>query len=365
MAGLILIIPVLAFDIWLMATTGRSQIRLWLDREELPRLLAALGIGLALAVWMAFFMQFGSGPNVRALGFPIPLVFYHLQDKTWHPDGIAVGPALRRSGHGFHYGPGRAVHSLQDRGIPQEGENGNEMTAKTIMLVAGDPSADANAADLVKSLAAVLPGAQFIGAGGPKMAEAGAQLLFNLTEHSAIGPTDAVKNLGSFWRRRQALLKLAVDRRPGAIILVDGYSFNEPLARAVKKFAGSPAAAGWKPKIIRYTSPQVWASRPGRAAEMTRNIDLLLCFFPFEKDWYAKRGIAMRVEFVGHPMLDRYAAFPRQTGPDPEPPVIVLLPGSRKDELRRHLPVMLEAARLIAEAKAAQFKLVDRQREDG
>lgn len=83
MAGLILIIPVLAFDIWLMATTGRSQIRLWLDREELPRLLAALGIGLALAVWMAFFMQFGSGPNVRALGFPIPLVFYHLQDKTW------------------------------------------------------------------------------------------------------------------------------------------------------------------------------------------------------------------------------------------------------------------------------------------
>jgi lipid-A-disaccharide synthase len=228
------------------------------------------------------------------------------------------------------------------------------MTPKTIMIVAGDPSGDANAADLVRALAQSVPNAQFIGAGGPKMAAAGVVLSFNLTDDAVIGPTDAIKKFGSYWKRCRHLADLARQRRPELVILVDFYTFNQRLARAIKSFAR--AGAGWSPKIVQYTSPQVWASRPGRAEAMARNIDLLLCLFPFEKDWYARRGTPLRVEFVGHPMFDRHAvAVDRQ---EEEIPTVVLLPGSRTAELKRHLPVMLAAARELEAARPVRFKLV-------
>jgi lipid-A-disaccharide synthase len=236
------------------------------------------------------------------------------------------------------------------------------MTPKTIMIVAVDPSGDANAADLVRALAQAAPDAQFIGGGGPRMAEAGVRLSFNLTEHAAIGPVDAVKNLGSFLSRRRHLANLAVEHRPEVIILVDSYSFNQPLARAIRSSARAHAGSGWAPRIVQYTSPQIWGSRPGRAEKLARNIDLLLCLYPFEKDWYARRGTPLRVEFVGHPMFDRYAAAPAaaaNASRQPEEcPIVVLLPGSRTDELKRHLPVMLAAAREMSAARSVRFKLV-------
>ena len=231
------------------------------------------------------------------------------------------------------------------------------MTPPIVMVVAGDPSGDANAADLVRNLAEALPGAQFIGAGGPKMAEAGVQLSFNLIDDSAIGPTDAAKNLGSFWEKRRRLYELALERRPALIILVDAYTFNQPLARAVKNFVRA-SAPDWQPKVVRYTSPQVWASRPGRAEKMAKDIDLLLCFFPFEKEWYERRGTGMRVECVGHPMFDRLGPPAGADRVETEPPTIMLLPGSRADEVRRHLPIMLAAARAISSARPARFKVV-------
>jgi lipid-A-disaccharide synthase len=230
------------------------------------------------------------------------------------------------------------------------------MTPRTIMIVAGDPSGDVNAAGLVKALAAVFPGAAFIGAGGPAMAEAGVQLSFNLTADASIGPVDIIKKLGLFRERCRQLAALAAARRPELVVLVDFYTFNHRLARQIRESAGR--VTGWTPKLVQYTSPQVWASRPGRAEILARDIDLLLCFFPFEKDWYARRGTKMRVEFVGHPMFDRYAA-PQKNPPNPaDVPTIVLLPGSRTGELKRHLPVMLEAARQIESARPARFKLV-------
>src|SRR5271166_1422939 len=85
MAGLIFILPILAFDIWLCGTTGRRQIKIWQDQREWRKIAAAIAIGLALAVWFTFFIQYGFGPNIRAKGFPIPLVFFHLADKAWIP----------------------------------------------------------------------------------------------------------------------------------------------------------------------------------------------------------------------------------------------------------------------------------------
>jgi hypothetical protein len=86
MGGLIFIIPILAFDIWLFATTGRRQVRRWLELKQSPRLLAAFAAGLVLAVWLTFIAQYGSGLVLRK-GFPIPLLFFRTEDKTWaHTD---------------------------------------------------------------------------------------------------------------------------------------------------------------------------------------------------------------------------------------------------------------------------------------
>jgi lipid-A-disaccharide synthase len=225
------------------------------------------------------------------------------------------------------------------------------MKPSTIMVVAGDPSGDAIAANLVRALAAALPSSRFIGAGGPKMAAAGVANSFDLTAEAVIGLSDPLKKLPRFFRYKRRLTQLAAEQKPEVIVLVDFEFFNRMLARAIRK-QESPE---WRPKIVKYVSPQVWASRPGRAAELARDFDLLLCLFPFEKDWYAQRFPDFRVEFVGHPMFDIYAPPLRKSS---QVPVVLLLPGSRRAELKRHLPVIFEAAYLIAARKKVRFKLV-------
>ena len=248
-----------------------------------------------------------------------------------------------------------------------------------IMLVAGDPSGDANAADLVRALAVAVPAAQFqitndpqplttplapsfFGAGGPKMAAAGVEMEGDLTADSGIGLGFILK-LPQLRRRMEEMIRLAVERQPEAIILVDYAGFNLRLARAIRQYVRARAGSffNWRPKFVGFTSPQVWASRPGRAATMARNYDLVVSLFPFEKKWFASRVPELPVEFVGNPVFDRYPAVSTAAVPgeiDSRRPVILLLPGSRRDELQRHLPVMVEAARLIAARQLAQFKMV-------
>jgi lipid-A-disaccharide synthase len=134
---------------------------------------------------------------------------------------------------------------------------------------------------------------------------------------------------------------------------VDFSGFNRRFVRKLRwELEVCRATHGnWRPKIVQYVSPQVWASRPGRANAMARDFDLVLAIFPFEKAWYARRVPEMRVEFVGNPAVDRYqeaqsSKLKAQTGP----PSVLLLPGSRVGELRRHLPVMLEALKIIRDA---------------
>jgi lipid-A-disaccharide synthase len=223
------------------------------------------------------------------------------------------------------------------------------MRPKTVMVVAGDPSGDTLAADLVRALAGALGSTRFIGAGGPKMAEAGVQSSFDLTADAVIGLSDVIKKLPLFRRRLGELTRLAAQEKPELIILVDFSGFNRRLAHAIR------GVCGRAPKIVQYVSPQVWASRPGRADKMVRDFDLLLCLFPFEKEWYARRVPQFRVEWVGHPMFDRLKPGGGEEGPIP---TVVLLPGSRRGELKRHLPVVLEAAELIAAKQNARFKLI-------
>ena len=178
------------------------------------------------------------------------------------------------------------------------------------------------------------------------MAGAGVDLDFDMTQHSVVGISEVLRNYFKFRRLFNQLYRLALDREPDAIICVDFSDFNRRFARALKKYVRSRRDwfHDWAPKIIRYVSPQVWASREGRAYQMARDHDLLLSIIPFEKAWYAKRVPRLRVEFVGHPLLDRYASAQSRmrNARTSSSPSILLLPGSRPDELKRHLPVMLE-----------------------
>ena len=244
------------------------------------------------------------------------------------------------------------------------------LNPKLFMLIAGEASGDLLAAELVVALRSQLPDAKFIGAGGPKMVAAGVHLAFDLTQHSVIGVSDVLKKYFEFRRLFNQLLALAIQRQPDAIIGVDYGGFNLRFGHAVKQYArkNRSASTPWDPKIIQFVSPQVWASRPGRANRLAADYDLLLSIFPFEKDWYARRVPKLRVEFVGHPMIGRFVSEGRVTrAPDTEklgtrgarPSEILLLPGSRKSELQRHLPPMLGALELIREKlPAAKAKMV-------
>jgi lipid-A-disaccharide synthase len=241
---------------------------------------------------------------------------------------------------------------------------------KTFMLIAGEASGDLLAAELVAALRGQLPDAQFFGAGGAKMSATGVDLAFDLTQHSVIGITDVLKNILKFRRLFHQLLALAIERQPDVVIGVDYGGFNLRFGHAVKAYVRDNPFSKWDPKIVQFVSPQVWASRPGRADKLARDYDLLLSIFPFEKDWYAQRVPKLRVEFVGHPMIGRFAVGTRSTASLISPnkrigdgvesvPTVLLLPGSRKSELQRHLPVMLAAVKMIQEKlPAAKAKMV-------
>jgi lipid-A-disaccharide synthase len=161
-----------------------------------------------------------------------------------------------------------------------------------------------------------------------------------------------LKGYLKFRRLFHLLFHLALERQPDAIICVDFAGFNRRFAHAVKGYVRSRRNwfHDWAPKLIQYVSPQVWASREGRVYQMERDYDLLLSIFPFEKEWYAKRAPRLRVEFVGHPIAERYAKAQGAKGKAegaPTAPTLLLLPGSRASELTRHLPVMIGALGLV------------------
>lgn len=215
-----------------------------------------------------------------------------------------------------------------------------------LMIVAGEASGDAHAAALVQALRAAEPEAQldFFGATGPLLRAAGVESIVRSDDLAILGLLEIGGALPKFWRAYNLLKQAAIKNKPDAVILVDWPDFNLKLARVLHRRGL---------KVIYYISPQLWAWRSYRARSIQRNVDLLLSILPFEQEWYAERGID-QVEFVGHPLAgevhartDR-AEFCRQTKLDPKLPIISMLPGSRRKEVERILPPMLEAAALIS-----------------
>ncbi len=261
------------------------------------------------------------------------------------------------------------------------------MTGKRFLLIAGETSGDLLAAELVaairrvESSRAVPFPAEFFGAGGPQMQAAGVDVVVDMTRHSVIGLWEAVRKLGDFKRLFDSLLRLACERQPDVILCVDFSGFNRRFAHAVRGHVRAHRGSfrNWDPRIVQYVSPQVWASRPGRANALARDVDLLLCLLPFEKAWYAARVPKLRVEFVGHPIVERHlnaergmrnaeygtgnAEYGTRNGECgsvvPKAPLVLLLPGSRRGELSHHLPAMVGAVQRILETQpGVRFRMV-------
>ena len=222
-----------------------------------------------------------------------------------------------------------------------------------IMLSAGEASGDLHGAVLCRALRELEPGVRLVGMGGAHMAAAGMEVIVDPTGQAAVGTSEALGRIPALYRAYRALVKRLRLERPGALVLIDFPEFNLRLARRARR-AGVP--------VVYFIPPQLWAWRRGRVRQMARRVSRVLAVFPFEPALYEQARVP--VEFVGHPLLDvlpldltRDEAR-RRLGADPGHSLIGLLPGSRREEVERLLPPMLEAAgRLAADDGRRRFVL--------
>ena len=226
-----------------------------------------------------------------------------------------------------------------------------------LLIVAGEASGDAHAAALVHALRQAAPANElaFFGSTGKQMRDAGVASTVKADELAIMGVWEVGRALPKFWRAFTELKGAAEQQRPDAAILVDWPEFNLRLARSLHR-RGIP--------VIYYISPQLWAWRSYRIRNIQRDVDLILSILPFEKDWYAARGVT-KVEYVGHPLTGEVRAqydraeFCRRNNLDAARPLIALLPGSRHKEILRILPPLLEGAAVMQEKRPdVQFVVV-------
>jgi lipid-A-disaccharide synthase len=209
-------------------------------------------------------------------------------------------------------------------------------SAPTIWIIAGETSGDGYGARLGRELRGLCPEVVLKGMGGPAMRDAGIEILVDSTELGVMGFTEVFHLLPLFVRLFRGLVRRAAAERPDTVVLIDYPGFNLRLARRLH-------ALGIR--VVYYVSPQVWAWKKGRIPKIAATVDRLLTIFPFEPEVY--RGTGLDVEFVGHPLLE-ILAEERDESIVREPETVLLLPGSRRGEIDRLLPVMAETADLLA-----------------
>jgi len=213
---------------------------------------------------------------------------------------------------------------------------------KKVMIVAGEASGDLHGSRLVNALLKLDPTIHFYGIGGGKMKEEGVEVIFHASELAVVGIFEVLIHFKVILAAFQRLKRLIEDDPPDLLILVDYPDFNLRLARIAKKK---------QVPILYYISPQVWAWRKKRVKTIARLVNKMAVVFPFEVPIYQREKVD--VEFVGHPLLDvvksdilREEALTK-FGLDSAKITIGLLPGSRKSEVRRILPPMLDAAKVL------------------
>lgn len=215
---------------------------------------------------------------------------------------------------------------------------------KKILIIAGEASGDQHGADLIKELKSKYPNVNFYAMGSHRIRSTGATILVDSTDLGVVGFTEIFKIFNKILKSLKVIKSFISTQKPELVILIDYPGFNLRIAKFAKQ-QGS--------KVIYYISPQLWAWRESRVQIIKQSVDLMAVIFPFEVDFYHKHGV--KAFYVGNPLLHQ---LPLELSKekarerlefDQNTTLIGLLPGSRKSEIKRMLPIQLEAARLLWE----------------
>ena len=210
-----------------------------------------------------------------------------------------------------------------------------------IVIVAGDPSGDLHGAHLAQKIKELDPSVELFSAAGENLSKE-SQTIVNLTGVAVTGIFEVLTYFPKILKSFNLLVKRIDELRPDAVVLIDFPDFNLRLAKKLK-------AKGFR--VIYYISPQLWAWRKNRIKLVKKYVDRMLVIFPFEESFYLEHGVKAR--YVGHPLLGAPEIKNAQNAPQKEGNRIAFLPGSRAKEVKMHLPLLIEARRLLEDRDLA------------
>ena len=218
------------------------------------------------------------------------------------------------------------------------------MRARRIFMVAGEASGDLLAREVVEAIRQVADNIAFAGIGGRELASVGIDSPFDISPLSVLGFVEGIKAYGTVVKLADAAADAIVSFNPDAVVLVDSWGFTLRVAQRVR--ARAPQI-----RLIKLIGPQVWATRPGRAKTLAATVDRLLCMHDMEVPFYKPFGLPVTV--IGNPALSRSlpgnaARFRSEHNIGPDEQICLVLPGSRRSELAKVAPALLEAAKQIA-----------------
>ena len=221
-----------------------------------------------------------------------------------------------------------------------------------IFLSAGENSGDLHGASLSREIKKISPSTELFGFGGEEMQAAGVRLVRNYRDYNVMGIAEVVKNLRRILKLLDDLTEIIREEKPDLLVLIDYPDFNWRLARRVKKFGI---------KILSYIPPSAWAWRKGRAKSCAKIADEFIAIFPFELPVYEQAGA--KISFLGNPLVDTVKTnlsvedARKFFNVERTDHIIILLPGSRPQEIKLLLPEMLRAAEILATRRPAKFFL--------
>jgi len=226
------------------------------------------------------------------------------------------------------------------------------LVAHKILVSAGEASGDLYAALLVEQLRRTLPEAEFFGCAGPRMRAAGVREVVDAASLAVVGLLEVIGHIPRIYAEYRRMVAAARRERPSLAILTDSPDFHLRLAARLKHL-GVP--------VVYLVAPQVWAWRKGRIRTIRCNTNRVLCIFPFEEEFFRRHGV--QADYIGHPLArlvkparSKEEFFSRH-GLAQDRPLICLLPGSRRGEVLRHLPSLLDAVGRLAGRLPASFVL--------
>lgn len=221
-----------------------------------------------------------------------------------------------------------------------------------IFFSAGEASGDIHGASLAREIKKISPSAELLGFGGDEMNNAGVRIVRNYKDYNVMGVAEVIKNLGKILKLLDDLTEIIKTEKPDLLVLIDYPDFNWRLAKRVKKLGV---------KILSYIPPSAWAWRKGRAKDCAKIADEFIAIFPFEIPVYEKAGA--KISFLGNPLVDTVQPSMSEDeakkffGVKESDRVILLMPGSRKQEIKLLLPEMLNAAKILSETRPTKFFL--------